>query len=103
MLDTDPRKLRDRPRAVGFDVMHGVLVVRRTTPGRVVAELDGQGRAGDGDGQGLPGVGAAEGDLLPADHDDAGARGGGWRLSTVTIRNSRIVKGLRHCDRRRSP
>jgi|ERR1700727_1281723 hypothetical protein len=65
MLDTDPRKLRDRPRAVGIDVMHGVMAARRTTPGRVVAELDGQGRAGDGDGQGLPGVGAARAIFCP--------------------------------------
>jgi peptidoglycan hydrolase-like protein with peptidoglycan-binding domain len=39
-------------------------------------------------------VGAAEGDLLLADHDDAGVRGGGWRLPTVTIRNNRIVRAL---------
>jgi peptidoglycan hydrolase-like protein with peptidoglycan-binding domain len=30
------------------------------------------------------------GDLLPADHDGTTVRAGGWRLSTVTIRNSRI-------------
>ena len=40
-----------------------------------VVELDGQGGVGHADGEGLPGVEAAEGDLLAAHHDDAGGAG----------------------------
>ena len=53
----------------------GLVVVRRTTRGFGVVQLDRQRGVGYRNRQGLPGVGAAEGDLLPADHDDAGGRG----------------------------
>ena len=39
------------------------------------AELDGQGGVGHRDHDGLPSVGAAQSDLLPADHDHAGSGG----------------------------
>jgi hypothetical protein len=50
----------------------------------VVAEVDGDRVGGDVDGDDLPGVDAAQGDLLPGDHDHAGVASdplGGDRLS----------------------
>src|SRR5215472_714931 len=44
----------------------------------VAAEIDGDGVVGDVDGDDPPGVDAAEGDLLPGDHDDAGVAGPPW-------------------------
>jgi hypothetical protein len=41
----------------------------------VLVEVDGDGVGGDVDGDDLGGVDPAEGDLLPGDHDDAGAAG----------------------------
>ena len=49
----------------------------------VLAEVDGDGLGGDVDGNDVPGVDAAERDLLLGDHDDAGVAGpplGGDRL-----------------------
>jgi hypothetical protein len=42
----------------------------------VLAEVDGDDLGGDMDDDDPPGVDAAQDDLLPADHDDAGAAGG---------------------------
>jgi hypothetical protein len=44
-------------------------------PGVVAAQVDGDGVLGDVGGDGLPGVDAAEGDLLADDHDHAGVAG----------------------------
>jgi len=51
--------------------------------GVVAAQVDGDGVVGDVDGDDLPGVDPARGDLLPGDHDDSGVAGhalGGDRL-----------------------
>ena len=50
----------------------------------VLAEVDGHIVGGDADGADPAGVGVAEGDLLPGDHDDASVAGDlldGERLS----------------------
>src|SRR5689334_975039 len=64
-----------RPRPVGLGVAGWGGGGAAHDPGFGAVQLDGQGGAGDGDAEGLPGVGAAEGDLLPADHDHAGGVG----------------------------
>ena len=66
---------RDRPRPVGFDVTDWLGGGAADGAGFGVVELDRQRGVGHGDGEGLPGVGAAEGDLLAADFDDAGGAG----------------------------
>jgi len=66
----------------------GVVVVRHTTRGFLVVELDGLRGVGDRDGDGLPGAGASEGNLLAAD----------WLIRTTRGRASRhpprAVNGL---------
>ena len=41
----------------------------------VLPEVDGDDLGGDMDGDDLPGVDAAQGELLPGDHNDAGVAG----------------------------
>lgn len=65
---------------VGLDAVDPWVVVRRMV--RLSPPRRWRCR-GDMDGDDLPGVGAAEDDLLPGDHDDAGIAGpplGGDRL-----------------------
>jgi hypothetical protein len=47
-------------------------------------QVDGDRLGGDVDGDDLPGVDAAEGDLLPGDHDHAGIAGPPLGASTGT-------------------
>jgi hypothetical protein len=66
VLDTDPRKLRGRPRPVGFDVTDWRCGGAAHDAGFGGLELDGQGGVGDGDRDGLPGVAEAEAAFCPA-------------------------------------
>jgi hypothetical protein len=59
---------------VGLDAAHRLAGGPPDGAG-VLAEVDADGLGGDVDGDDLPGVDAAEGDLLPGDHDDAGVAG----------------------------
>lgn len=80
-----------RPRSAGFDVTDRLGGGAADDAGVAVAQVDGQGRVGHRDGDGLVAVGAAECDFLPTDHDHAGVGGppldpdgldlrAGWRV-----------------------
>jgi hypothetical protein len=81
MVDADPRKTLtlgncgDRPRPVGFDVTNWRGGGAAHDPGFGAVELDRQRGFGDRDGEGLPGMDAAQGDLLPTDHHHPGCAG----------------------------
>src|ERR1700741_4044492 len=60
---------------VGFDAADRLGGGPPDGSGVLVVEVDGDGLVGDVDGDDLPGVDPAEGDLLPGDHDHAGVAG----------------------------
>jgi len=97
---------------LGFEAADRLGGGRSDGAGVLAAQVDGDGGVGDVDGDGLPGVDAAEGDLLPSDHDDAGVasdplgsdrfRGGTrWRLAqNVTVNPDRSGPSSRWARRR---
>jgi hypothetical protein len=68
-------------RAVRFDAADRLGCDPPDGAGVIAAEVDGHGVLGDVHGDDLPGVDAAEGDLLSDDHDDAGIAGPARRSS----------------------
>src|SRR5580704_8979875 len=66
---------RRRPRPLAFDATHRLGGGAADDPDIALGELDGEGGAGDQHRDGLVFVDAAEGDLLPDDHDHAGVAG----------------------------
>jgi hypothetical protein len=68
---------------VGLDAADRLGSGTPDDPSVLARQVDGDGVGGDVDGDDLVGVDAAQGDLLPGDHDDAGVAGpplGGDRL-----------------------
>src|SRR5215471_20031077 len=83
---------------VGFDAADGLAGGPPDGPGVLVVEVDGDGLGGDVDGDDLPGVDAAERDLLAGHHDHAGVAGpalGGDRLAGRAGRPSSSVSIVR--------
>ena len=66
---------------MALDATHRLGGCPADDPGVAVIELDGEGGLGDQHGDGLVLVDAAEGDLLPDDHDHAAARHLSWSTS----------------------
>jgi hypothetical protein len=72
---------------LGFDAADGLGGGPPDDAGVVAGQVDGDRIGGDVDGDDAPGVDAAQGDLLPGDHDHAGVAGhplGGDRLGRGT-------------------
>src|SRR5690242_20241656 len=98
MLDVGPRtwltdclvKIGSLAVLLGFDAADRLDGGPSHYPGVVAGQVDGDRVGGDVDGDDAPGMDAAEGDLLPGDHDHAGVASQLLTSRTVISRNRRV-------------